>query len=185
MQKVTYSSLAQVNDWKTLTAHPAIYRYLLNFKEGKREQKDRIRPTFQMLCPKHDEALTSYCPKTIRIWESLITSQHFLSPKPTQLHVTGLNHKGYSIFLSSFSFSSYTHKFPISSTTARITSSVWANARSITLPTKSFNSVLSAVFLFVTLTTPPDLPKRGNKQNLGTVYVLVDFSWVLWPFKII
>ena len=52
VRKVPVLSLAQVNDWKTLTVHPAVNGYMINFREGSRQWKERIGPCLSNAAPK-------------------------------------------------------------------------------------------------------------------------------------
>ena len=82
-----------------------------------------------------------------------------LRPWSTQNFTVKPNQEGYFIFPSVVSSTSYTNMFPTSSTAARITWLRWANEMSMMRPEKPFSSALSAVFLLMIRTLPPDLPK--------------------------
>ena len=43
------------------SVYSAVNGYLINLREGKKQQKERTRPAFQMLYPKHDGTLTPPC----------------------------------------------------------------------------------------------------------------------------
>ena len=52
VRKVAVSSPARAKDWKTLTVHPTVNGYLIKFREGKRQRKERIGPLLSNAMPK-------------------------------------------------------------------------------------------------------------------------------------
>ena len=80
VRKVAGSSPARSKDWKTLTDHPAVNGYLINFREGQRRRKERIGPRQSHAVPKirWDSTTHPIAPTAIRLRAPSLTLTSFV-----------------------------------------------------------------------------------------------------------